>query len=137
VIVTLAAGLVLALVVAGPPYALWARRRLRRAPGVFACRLRPAGPLDGAHRWPRTKRQAQWVHDVLIVRHGLTLGRCEALGVANATGPVDGTGVRGLGVRPLQLRLHLDDGRVFDVVVRRADAASAIGPFVVASLESA
>lgn len=131
-----AAGLALGLVVAGPPYALWARRRLRRAPGVFACRLRPAGPLEGAG-WPRTKRQALWVHDVLLVHRGVALGRCEALGVANATGPVEGTGVRGLGERPVQLRLHLDDGRVFDVVVRKDDAGAAIGPFVVASLKSA
>jgi hypothetical protein len=57
--------------------------------------------------------------------------------VANATGPVENVSVRRMGSRPVQLRLHLDDGHMFDVVVRRADAASAIGPFVVASLRSA
>jgi len=136
VIVTLAAGIGLVLVVVGPPYALWARRRLRRTPGVFACRLQPAGLLDGA-RWPGTKRHAVWVHDVLLVHHGLALGRCEPLGVATATGPVKGSRVRGLGDRPVHLRLHLDDGRVFDLAVRKADEVSAVGPFVVASLRSA
>lgn len=135
-IVTVAAALALGLLVAGPSYALWVRRRLRSTPGVFACRVRPAGPLEDS-RWPRTSRRAFWVHDVLIVHRGVTQATCEPLAVANATGPVENASVRRMGRRPVQLRLHLDDGRMFDVVVRQADAVSAIGPFVVASLKSA
>jgi hypothetical protein len=75
------------------------------------------------------------VHDVLLVHRGVTLVRCEPLPVTNATGPVRVSGVRGLGDRPVQLRLHLDDGRVFDIVVRGGDATAVVGPFVVASLK--
>lgn len=118
----------LAVAVAGPSYALWARRRLRRSPGVFACRLRPVGPLV-AGRWARQRRHARWVHDVLLVHRGMTLRRCVALPAAAVTGPTAGMAVRGLGERAVGLRLLLDDGRLFDVAVSEGDAAVATGPF--------
>jgi hypothetical protein len=34
------------------------------------------------------------------------------------------------------LRLHVDDGRLYDVVIRNGDMAAAIGPFGVASLRT-
>jgi hypothetical protein len=121
------------LVVVGVPYVVWGRRRVLRTQGVFACRIRPTGPLEGA-AWSRRKRHARWVRGVLLVHRGPTLSRCDALAVASVTGPVVGQRVRGLGTRPVRLRLHLDDGRLFDLVARNVDVTSAIGPFVVASL---
>jgi hypothetical protein len=136
VILAVAAGVGLVVILGGPPYALWARRRLRRAPGAFPLQLRPAGPLEGRRR-PRAKRYGTWAHDVLLVHHGVTLARCEPLAVASVTGPVIGSRVRGLGDRAVRLRLHLDDGRLYDVAIRNGDVAAAIGPFVVASLRTA
>jgi len=129
----LLAALSLSLVVAALLFTLWSRRRLRRTPGVFPCRLRAAGPICES-RWSRTKRYACWVHDVLLVLKGPTLSRCEALPVSNVTGPVVSATVKGLGERPVWLRLHLDDGRLIDLAARNGDVASAIGPFVAASL---
>ena len=114
-------------------FTFWSRRRVRRTPGVFRCRLRAAGPICES-RWSRTKRHACWVHDVLLVLRGPTLTRCEALPVSNVTGPVVSVTVTGLGERPVWLRLHLDDGRLIDLAARKGDVASATGPFVAASL---
>jgi hypothetical protein len=121
------------LVAIGVPYVVWGRRRVLRTQEVFACRIRPTGPLEGAP-WSRTKRRARWVQGVLLVHRGPTLNRCDALPVASVTGPIVAQRVRGLGTRPVRLRLHLDDGRLLDLVARNADVTSAIGPFVVASL---
>ena len=121
------------LVVAAPLFTLWLRRRLRRRPGVFRCRLRAAGPICESS-WSRTTRYACWVHDVLLVLRGPTLTRCEALPVSNVTGPVASATVKGLGERPVWLRLHLDDGRLIDLAARNGDVASVTGPFVAASL---
>lgn len=109
------------------------RRRLRRTPGVFACRLRPAGPTEAA-AWPRSKRYAYWVHDVLLVHRGPALKRYEALPVASVAGPVEATTAKRLGDRPMWLRLHLDDGRLIDLVARNHDVSPATGPFVTASM---
>lgn len=112
----------------------WSRRRTRRAPGVFACRVRPAGPAASSDRWPRSKRYAYWVHDVLLVHHGPALLRYDALAVASVIGPSRATTAKGLGDRPMCLRLHLDDGRLYDIVARNHDVGTAIGPFVAASM---
>jgi hypothetical protein len=128
-----AAAVVMVVAVVVPSYALWARRRLRRSPGVFRCRLRVVGPL-GSGAWGRSRRTARWVHDVLLVHRGPTLRRCEVLAVAGVTGPTVGIDVRRLGERPVGLRLLLDDGRLYDLAVRNADNVVAAGPFVVASL---
>ena len=124
----------LGVAVVGPSYALWARRRLCRAPGVFRCRMRPVGPREGAG-WQPTRRYAVWVHDVLVVHRGPALGRSVALGVTSVTGPTVGIAVRGFGEQAVGLRLFLDDGRLFDVAVRNGDVTRAIGPFVVAALQ--
>lgn len=127
------AAAVLAVAVVVPSYALWARRRLCRDPAVFTCRLRTVGPLR-RERWGRTRPQARWVHDVLLVHRGLGRRRCDVFPVAGVTGPTVGVDVRGLGDRAVGLRLLLDDGRLYDLAVRNGDTAVATGPFVVASL---
>jgi hypothetical protein len=128
-----AIGVPLWLVAGGLLGMLWSRRQLRRQPGVFVCRLRPAGQADKS-AWPRAKRYAYWVHDVLLVHRGAALMRYEALPVSSVAGPVAASTVKGLGDRAMSLQLHLDDGRLFDLAARNQDVAPATGPFVTASM---
>jgi hypothetical protein len=121
------------LVVAGVVAALGSRRRLRRTPGLFVCRLRPAGPAERSG-WSRAKRHAYWVHDVLLVHRGPSLRRYDALPVANVAGPVGAATVKGLGAQPMMLRLHLDDGRLIDLAASNANVTPATGPFLAASM---
>jgi hypothetical protein len=113
--------------------AFWSRHRFRGRPEVFACRLRPAGPAKTSG-WSRTKSYAYWVHDVLLVHHGLALARYEVLPVSSVAGPTPASSVKGLGDRPEWLRLQLDDGRMMDMATQNQDVALATGPFVAASL---
>jgi hypothetical protein len=133
-IVLAALGVPVWLLVGGLLYALRLRRRVRRTPGMFPCRLRPAGPAVEEARWSRAKQHAGWVHDVLLVHRGPALARYEAFAVASVSGPVAATTVKGLGEMPSVLRLHLDDGRLIDLAVRSQNATPATGPFVVASM---
>lgn len=115
-------------------YAMWARWRLQRTPGIFACRLSPVGLEERWGRRPR-RRYGLWAHDVLIVHRGPSLARTEVLPVATAVGgPAPGPPARGLGADPVRLRLRLDDGRQVELLVSDADVPAAFGPFVVASL---
>jgi hypothetical protein len=114
-------------------YVVWARWRVVRVPGAFACRVRPPDPV-GSRRWPRRSHRGRWVHDVLLVHRGVTLARTEALGVATVDGPVAGPVMRGSGESVVRLRLHLDDERKVDLVVHEDDVPPAFGPFVVAAL---
>jgi hypothetical protein len=109
------------------------RRRFRRRSGVFACRLRPAGPQE-EDGWSRTKRHAYWVHDVLLVHRGPALRRYQALPVCTIAGPVSALTAKRLGSRPMWLRLQLDDGQIVDLVARNQDIVPATGPFVTASM---
>ena len=44
---------------------LTARRRFRKHSGVFSCRL-----LRRGSPWPVSRRQARWIHDVLVLQSG-------------------------------------------------------------------
>ena len=114
-------------------YVVWARWRVLRVPGTFACRLRAADIVEG-RRWPRRSHRGRWVHDVLLVHRGVTFVRTEALGVETVSGPVAGPALRGFGESVVRLRLHLDDQRKVDLVVHEDDVPPAFGPFVVAAL---
>jgi hypothetical protein len=129
-----ALGVSLWAIAAGILFVVWSRRRLRQTPGVFACHVRPAGPAETSDGWPRAKRYAYWVHDVLLVHHGPALLRYDALAVASVVGPSAATAAKGLGDQPMWLRLHLDDGRLLDVVARDHDLSTASGPFVTAPM---
>jgi len=133
-IVLAALGVPLWLIVALLGFSLWSRRDFRHRTDVFACRLRPAGTSEKGNGWPRGKRYAYWVHDVLLVHRGLALRRYEALPVASIAGPVEAATAKGLGAQPMRLRAHLDDGRLVDVATDHEDVALATGPFVTASL---
>lgn len=121
-------GIPLWLVVGGLIGALVARRRRRRAPGTFPCKLRPVGPGDD-NSWPRTRSYACWAHDVLLVHRGLALARYEVLPVVNVSGPPIPTTARGVGKGPVSFRLNLDDGRFMDLATPRTEATTAAGPF--------
>jgi hypothetical protein len=128
-----ALGVPLWLIAGGIILLLRSRRQLRHTEGVFACRVRPAGPAESSG-WRRGKRYAYWVHDVLLVHRGPALKRYDALPVASVAGPVVAANAKGLGDRPMWLRLHLDDGRLVDLVARNHDVSPATGPFVTASM---
>lgn len=133
-IVLAAIGVPLWLVVGVLGLSLWSRRAFRHRTEVFACRLRSAGPSKDGNGWPRGKRYAYWVHDVLLVHRGPALRRYEALPVASISGPVEAATAKGLGSEPMWLRAHLDDGRLVDVATHHEDVALATGPFVTATL---
>jgi len=59
----------------------------------------------------------------------VTLVRCDALPVAQVTGPAIGPAVTRLGERPVLLRLHLDDGRQVELAAQNGDIVPASGPF--------
>lgn len=133
-VVLAAIGVPLWLVVGALGLSFWSRWDFRHRAEVFACRLRPAGPLDKRADRRLGKRYAYWVHDVLLVHRGLALRRYEALPVTSVDGPFEATTAKGLGQRPMWLRVQLDDGRAVDVTIHNEDVVPATGPFVAASL---
>ena len=50
--------------------------------------------------------------------------------MANVVDPSEATTAKGLGDRPMRLRLHLDDGRLLDLAAHDHDLSTATGPFV-------
>jgi len=95
---------------------LWSRREFKRAPDVFAAKLRlVSGEVAGLKAsWPRRPSFARWVHDLLVIHRGLALVRSDALGVGQATGSLvagDPEEIRRLGKEPVLLTLILDGGR--------------------------
>lgn len=131
-----ALGVSLWAIAAGILFVVWSRRRLRQMPGVFACHVRPAAPTGTSAGWPRSKHQAYWVHDVLLVHHGPAMLRYDALPVADLLGPSEATTAKGLGDQPLRLRLHLDDGRLLDLAAHDHDLPAATGPFTTTTSRS-
>jgi hypothetical protein len=114
--------------------AVLSRRAFRRGPGVFRCKLR-AGPGDavaGIDRWPRRPSDAVWVHDVLLVHHGLALIRVEPLGVAGVAECAPGADgePRGLGSRPSMLTLVVDDGAEVQLAAPGDLSDTMAGPFL-------
>lgn len=130
-IVLAALGIPLWFVLGGLASTLWWRRRFRRRPEVFACRVRSTGPTETSG-WPRTKRYAYWAHDVLLVHQGAALIRYEPLPVSSVVGPAEATAVKGLDEQPIMWELHLADGRVLDLATRNQDVVAATGPFAAA-----
>src|SRR5690349_2343635 len=89
------------LVIGGGAAALVQRRRVRRTPGTFACKV-GFDRGNGSHArpaFPRTRSFAKWSHNVLVVYRGPALRRAEPLGAVAALGPlyVPEGGVPGLG----------------------------------------
>jgi hypothetical protein len=119
------------------PVAVWNRRRARRAPGSFACKLREIHEIDRSDPWarprhgyPRLVSTGWWVRDVLAVQSGVGLTSALLLPVAasDTVRPLGPGRVRGLGLIPRSVLLLLTDGRLIEVVVARADARLLAGP---------
>jgi hypothetical protein len=133
-VVLAALGVPLWLVVGALAASLWSRRTFKRAPGTFPAKVRVrAGAVAGVDaRWSRRPVHARWVHDVLLVHHGLALVRSDALAAANVTGPLIGREpdeITHLGVSPVVLTLHLDDGTTTELAGRAADQDLLVGPY--------
>ncbi len=112
------------------------RRNLSEADSTFRCKLRlvkgiqPDLPL-GPHRM-----RGAWVHDVLLVRHGLS--RVHALGVRFPEDSVRRAAygeASGLGAGPVRLRLKLDGGAVVELTAPAKARTAIAGPFLVAAVQ--
>jgi hypothetical protein len=112
--------------------AFWSRRRFKRAPGVFRCKLRAtSGDAPGiADHWPRASAYGRWVHDVLLVQKGVALVRTIPLPVTAASKPAqpaDNQRLERLGDSPRVVTLQLDNRAIVELATSQADAASASG----------
>jgi hypothetical protein len=124
-------GVPLWLIVGALGAALWSRRNVRRAPGVFPCKVRISSGPEGPGKWTRSTAHARWVHDVLLVHVGLALVRFQALPVAAVDAPFAPTSdvkLKG-GDDVVSASLRLDDGSVVEIAGLRSAAAMLLGPF--------
>jgi hypothetical protein len=115
------------------------RWRFGRLPGAFRCRL---GPPSGWRRhraqWRVRRTRAVWLDDVLLVQSGFL-----RLGVTPVSPEVDREAsveslepfeVRGLGLRPVALRLESGDGGPLVVATCARNRTELVGPFLAASI---
>jgi hypothetical protein len=119
------------------------RSRFARTAGAFRCRLRmsdaakaPLRPPGIGARWGR-RRSAVWVHDVLLVQHGLFGQHLTAVPVRipeDAIRPVPHEVPRRLGPNPQALRLRLDDGPVVEIATTSDSRSLIAGPFLAAAI---
>lgn len=113
---------------------LLSRRSFKRRDGVFPVKLRfVSGEVATLkNSWPRRPGYARWVHDVLLVQHGLALLRTEAYPVAGLRASrtsEDAGEMRGLGDAPLVITLDLDSRSVIELAAPATVRNLAFGPF--------
>jgi len=114
------------------------RVRFARDRRSFRCRIRDCRPTPSGRdpRW-RTRTQAMWVHDVLLIRSGFLRLGLTVLPVCPARGArvhsLTRDDVRRLGSHPVSLRLTRADGTV-EVAVPEESRTELVGPFLVAEL---
>jgi len=113
---------------------LLSRRSFKRRDGVFPVKLRVVSGEVATlkNSWPRRPGYARWVHDVLLVQHGLALLRTEAMAVAAVThtgSPRGADDIRGLGDSPLVVTLELDGGASVELAASSDDRGTMVGPF--------
>jgi hypothetical protein len=124
------------------------RLRFARTPGAFRCKVRVPRTLRRPHqrleppagfgtRWGHRRTRAVWVHDVLLVQHGLLGQRVVALPVRTPdevirSAPADV--VPGLGPSPQVLRLRLDEGPPVEVATTSEARSLVVGPFMAAAI---
>jgi hypothetical protein len=129
-------GIPLWLIVGALLLLVWHARQVRRAPDVFACKVRVvSGVAPGlSTKFPRRKGYAHWVHDVFALRAGPGLLRTDLLPVAGLAAPArdgDPAEVKGLGENAQLLAVRLDDGVVVEIAVPKTAAARLGGPLTV------
>lgn len=115
---------------------VWASVRFGRRYETFRCRI---GLPPGRRRhWRWGRRRAAWVGDVLFVRSG-PLGSWIAP-LANGVPRratvrrLDARAVRGLGGRPVALRMRDPDGAELEIAVAEDAAAEVVGPYLLAAM---
>jgi hypothetical protein len=128
----------LAAVVPVVVLSIWSRVLFTRRFDTFRCRIGPPRSRWRRARWRLGWRRATWVSDVLLIRSG-PLGSSVtplATGVPRsaAVHPVEAGAVRGLGPRPVMLRMVGFDGAELEIAVPEASAVQVLGPFLVAGL---
>lgn len=127
-------GVPLWVLVGGLAVALWSRSKVKKTPGIFRCTARMvSGSFPGiAEDWPRIPGYASWVHDVLLLHSGLTLGRTRPLPTMAVEHPAPAeldSDVAHLGDRPAVLAVRLDGGQVVALAAPSAEAARLAGPY--------
>jgi hypothetical protein len=105
------------LVVGGLTSALLSRRNFRAQDDVFALYFRDHGD-DG---WPRALSWGRYVHNVLIVNHGMALVRT-SIHVVEGAEPFDVETPPKKLTDPVAWALTLRDGEQVDVAVNASDA---------------
>jgi hypothetical protein len=118
----------------------WSRIRFARTLPSFRCRIGPptAPWRRRGTRWRLRRTRAAWVNDVLLVQTGVL--RLWVTPVAPviprdaAVRPLGPGTVRGLGRRPVVLRVTAPDGGELEVAARDVNAARLVGPFLTAML---
>jgi hypothetical protein len=133
-IILAALGIPIWLVLGGLTTTFVSRRSFKRRAGVFPVKLRVVSGEVATLKdsWPRRPGYARWVHDVLLVQHGLALLRTEALAVAGVTStdsPRGDDDIRGLGDAPLVVTLELDGGASVELAASSDDRTTMAGPF--------
>jgi hypothetical protein len=114
--------------------ALYSRRRFKRTPGVFRCKLRLVAGTVGALKttWGRAPAYGRWVHDVLLINQGVALVRVLPVPVAGVVaGPekADPAVIKRLGPAPRVLRLRVDGGSTIELAAGEPDELRMLGPF--------
>jgi len=129
-----ALGIPIWMVVGALVATLLSRRAFKRAPGVFPAKLRSvSGDVKMLKTtWKRRPAYARWVHDVLLVQHGVALLQTEALPVARAAGATASLGsgeIRGFGEDPIVITLELDTGASVELATPATAGDLVAGPF--------
>jgi hypothetical protein len=119
-------GIPIWLLVAVAAIMLWKRYRFKKQPGVFPARLRlESGSFDGLSE-KSMSGYCVWVHDVLLVHKGMSLGNTMPVGVAAAEE------TKRLGDKIMYFRFRLDDGAILQMSGFDDDEVLAQGPFATA-----
>lgn len=131
-----AVSLVAAAVVPVALLSVWSAVRFARRFPTFRCRV--GLPPGRRARWRLCRRQAAWVSDVLLVRSGLVGSWVAPLATGvppdSTVRPLDARAVRGLGPRPVALRLLGPDGAELEVAVAEESAEQVVGPYLLAAM---
>jgi hypothetical protein len=133
-IILAALGIPIWFVLGGLAATLVSRRSFKQRRGVFPVKLRVVSGEVSTLKdsWPRRPGYARWVHDVLLVQHGLALLRTEALGVAGVrqtASSLSTDDVGGLGDAPLVMTLELDGGATIELAASSDARETMMGPF--------